>query len=272
MEELRNGGDILCIDILFELFQYFYVDELFKSFHNLIHQFPSLLKKGNVQLHLRHIDAHFRKHILPYIDINNVISIRIPNMYQMAPVNLGQFSQVRLLILHNVTDLNWPIHFPNELKYLTIYVRSKHRQKVLTKALSLDNLERLEFNSTFLHFRDCKDKLDKPSTIRHLIFNSQRCLIDYQFLINNMPCLQLLRSANTYYPQGFKANSGSFASLHTIDLTCKHIDIDAMICFLTNVAIHSLRRCRLVNINNSLSTGIADVLISYYFPDFHILS
>jgi hypothetical protein len=263
-----NTGDIFCMDILFELFEYFYVDELFKSFNNIIHHFPSLLKKGHVQLHIRHIDAHFRKHILPYIDINNVISIRIQNMYQMAPVNLGQFSEVRLLVLHNVTELNWPTNFPKKLKYLTIYVRSKATQEIFKKALSLDNIERLEFNSTFLHFHDCSDKLEKPSTIRHLVFNSQRCFIDYQFLLNNMPYLQSLRSTNTYYPHRSKINSGSFTYLHTVDLVCKHIDIDAMIVLLTNIAIHSLRRCRLININNSLSTDIANVLISCYFPDF----
>jgi hypothetical protein len=268
MTKLRTTGDILCMDILFELFQYFYVDELFKSFNDIIHPFPLLLKKGNVRLHIRRVDAHFRKHILPYIDINNVISIRIQNMYQMAPVNLAQFNQVRLLILHNVTELNWPSHFPNKLKYLTIYVRSKARQEVFKKALSLDNIERLEFNSTFLHFRDCDDKLNKPSTIKHLIFNSQRCFIDYQFLLNNIPYLQSLTSKNTYYPHRFKANLGNFTHLHTIDLVCKHIDIDAMLVLLTNIDAHSLRRCRLVNINNCLSTDIANVLISCYFPDF----
>jgi len=264
-----NIGDILCNDILFELFQYFYVDELFKSFNNIIQDFPSLLRKGNVQLHIRNIDAHFRKQILPYIDINNVISIRIQNMYQMAPVNLGQFNQVRLLVLHNVTELNWPSNFPNKLKYLTIYVRSKARQEVFKKALGLDNIERLEFNSTFLHFHDCNDILDKPSIIKHLIFNSQCCFIDYQFLLNNVPFLQSLRSINTYYPHRSKANLGSFTHLHTIDLVCKHIDISEMIFLLTNMTIHSLRRCRLININNSLSANIANVLISYYFPDFY---
>jgi hypothetical protein len=255
-------SNILCTDILFELFRYFYVDELFNSFNGIIHHFPLLLKKGNVQLHVRRIDSHFRKHILPNIERNNVISIRIPNVYQMAPISLGQFNHVRLLILHNVTALNWPCQFPNNLKYLTIYVRSKDREKVFKKALGLDNIKRLEFNSTFLHFRESDEILDKPSTIKHLVFNSQRCFIDYQFLLNNMPYLHSLRSTNTYYPHRFNKNPGSFIYLHTIDLVCKHIDIDAMIFLLTNVAVYTLRRCRLININSSLSTDIADILIS----------
>ncbi|CAF0907699.1 unnamed protein product [Rotaria sordida] len=250
------------MDVLMELFKYFYVDELFYLFNDIIHQFPLLLKKENVQLHVHHIDAYFRKHILPNIEINNVISIRIKNMYHMAPVNLGQFNQVRLLILHNVTGLNWPSHFPNNLKHLIIYARSKDREEVFTKALCLDNIEKLEFNSTFLHFHDCHDILVKPSTIKHLVFNSQRCFIDYQFLLNNMPYLQSLRSTNTYYPHRFNTNLGIFNYLHTIDLICTHIDIDTMIFFLTNIVSNSLRRCRLININSSLSTNIAYVLIS----------
>jgi hypothetical protein len=262
MTEFKVMGNILCMDVLCELFQYFYVDELFNSFDDIIHFFPLVLRKGNVQLHIRQIDAHFRKRILPNIEINNVISIRIPNMYQMAPVDIGQFTQVRLLILHNVTTFNWPCNFPSKLKYLTTFVRSKYRQDVFKKALSLDHIERLEFNSTFLHFHDCNDILAKPSPIKHLIFNSQRCFIDYQFLINNIPDLQSLRSINTYYPHRVKTYIGRFNCLNTINLVCKHIDIDAMIFFLTNIAVHSLRRCRLININNSLSPDIANVLIS----------
>ncbi|CAF3434511.1 unnamed protein product [Rotaria sp. Silwood1] len=250
------------MDVLMELFKYFYVDELFCLFNDVIHQFPLLLKKGNLQLHVRHIDAYFRKHILPNIEINNVISIRIKNMYHMAPVNLGQFNQVHLLILQNVTALNWPSDFPTNLKSLAIYARSKDREAVFKQALSLDNIERLEFNSPFLHFHDCHDILTKPSTIKHLMFNSQRCFIDYQFLLNNMPHLETLRSTNTYYPHRFNANLGTFTCLRTIDLICKHVDIDAMISFLTNIASNSLRRCRLINISSSLSTHIAIVLIS----------
>jgi hypothetical protein len=269
MIQLRNIGDILCTDVLIELFEYFYVDELFQSFGHILHNLPLLLREGNVQLHIHDIDAYFRKHILSNININNVISIRIENMYQMAPVNLSQFKHVRLLILRNVTEINWPKHFPINVKCLVLYVRSKHRHEVLKKALNLDCVEKLEFHSTFLHFHDCDDILNKPSSIRHLLFNSKRCFLNYRFLLNNMPYLQSLRSINTYYPHGFKQNSGTFRNLHTIDLSCKHIDIDEMISFLTDTAIHSLRRCRLINIQNSLlSTGIANVLISCFFPDF----
>lgn len=77
-----ESSDILCVDILFELFQYFYVDELFNLFSNIIHNLPALLKTGNIRIHIRHIDRRFRKHILPFIDINNVISARIPNLYR----------------------------------------------------------------------------------------------------------------------------------------------------------------------------------------------
>ena len=64
MTEFKTTNDFLCMDILLDLFQYFYVDELFQSFHDIIYHLPILLKKGNVLLHVRDIDAHFRKHIL----------------------------------------------------------------------------------------------------------------------------------------------------------------------------------------------------------------
>ncbi|CAF1272219.1 unnamed protein product [Adineta steineri] len=262
MTKFRTISNILCTDILLELFQYFYVDELFNAFNDTIHYLPLLLKNGNVQLHVRHVDSHFRKHIMPNIERNNVISVRIQNMYQMAPVNLGEFNQVHFLVLHNVTELNWPDNFPKDLKYLTIYVRSKDRHKIFKKALNLDNIKRLEFNSTFLHFHDCNETLVKPSTIKHLVFNSQRCFINYEFLLNNMPDLQSLKSSNTYYPHRTKTNLGIFNRLYTIDLDCKHIDIDVMILFIIDVSRYSLRQCRLININNSLSSYIADVLIS----------
>ena len=255
--------NILCMDMLLELFQYFYVDELFNSFNNIIHLFPSILKNGKVQLHIRYIDTHFRKHILPNIEINNVISIRIKNMYEMAPVNLGQFNQVRSLTIGNVTARNWSCDLSNTLTHLTIFVRSKDRREVFKKALGLSNIDRLEFNSTFLHFNECHDILPKPSSIKYLIFNSQCSVIDYEFLLNNMPHLQSLKSINTYYPHRNRINLGRFNYLHTIDLVCKHMDIDAMIFLLTKIAVHSLRRCRLINIENSLLlSGIANVLIS----------
>lgn len=180
----------------------------------------------------------------------------------MAPVNLGQFDQVQRLTLHNVTAGNWPCQFPNRLKYLTVHVRSKHRESVLKSALGLESVERLEFHSSFLHFKTCRDKLEKHSTVRHLIFDSQRCFLDYHFLRENVPNLRSLISRNTYYPHRFDTNPGLFSSLHTIEMSCKHLDIAAMISCLKKIAVHSLRRCRLVNTDNSSSAGIALVLIS----------
>ena len=103
MVDTRNIGNILCTDVLLELFQYLYVDEIFKLFHDTIGRVSSLLKEGNVRLHIDHVDRYFRRHVLPHIDSANAISIRIRNMYQMSPVDLGQFNRVNLVELHNVT-------------------------------------------------------------------------------------------------------------------------------------------------------------------------
>lgn len=254
----------LSIDILLDLFHYFYVDEIFHSFSGIVGQLPSLLSNGSTPLHIRSMNAYFRKRILPNIEIDNVRSIRVQNLYHMAPIDLDQFRHVRLLILQNVTTANWPRRFPIALTCLTLHVRSKDREEVLLKALSLDSLERLEFHSTFLHFRRCKKTLEKPSTIRHLAFNSQRCCIDFEFLRNNMPDLRTLRSINTFHPHRFPTadDQDRFSALETIDLHCRHLDIEAMISMLMTMAGNSLRRCQLVNISNSLSSGIADDLIS----------
>ncbi|UJR27147.1 hypothetical protein I4U23_008446 [Adineta vaga] len=260
--EIHINDTFLCTDILLELFQYFYVDELFYTFADTIYHFSSLLQQGNVKLYVRQMDGYFRKHILPHIEPKNVLSIRIPNMYQMAPISLSQFTNVGLLILHNVTKLNWPQNLPQNLKSLTIHVRSKHRSEVLKKALDLDNVQRLEFSSTFLHFTKSNEVLLKPSRIKHLIFKSQRSFIDYAFLSINIPNLQSLKSEKTYYPHGIESYFIRFSCLHTIDLICKYMDIDTMISFLENVAAYSLRQCRLINLSNSLSSDIAVILIS----------
>ena len=264
----------LSVDILLELFHYFFVDEIFHSFNGIVGQLPLLLSNGNTPLHVRRMNAYFRKWILPNIEVNNVRSIRIQNLYQMAPIDLAQFRNVHLLILQNVSAANWPRRFPIALKNLTLHVRSKDREEVLLKALSLDSIERLEFHSTFLHFRRCKKTLEKPSTIRHLAFNSQRCCIDFEFLRNNMPDLRTLRSINTFHPHRFPIadDQDRFSALETIDLHCQHMDIEAMISMLISIAVNSLRRCQLVNINNSLSSGIADVLLSWSFSDFSLWS
>ena len=267
---MASGG--LCMDVLLELFQYFYVDELFHSFNEIIDHLPALLSSGNMPLHIRQMNRHFRRQILPNIEIGNVRSIRIPNLYQMAPVDLGQFQRVRFLILRNVSAANWPRRFPPSLKYLTVHVRSKDRQEVLLKAFSLDSIERLEFHSTFLHFRKCRETVANPSMIRHLVFKSQRCCIDFEFLRINAPDLRSLRAINTYFPHRFASDSGQFSALHTIELHCRHTDIEAMIFMLISVAAHSLRRCHIVNTNNSLSSGIADLLISWLFSDFWLWS
>ena len=262
MPEWAGAGNFLSADLLLELFQYFYVDELFHLFADLGQPLPALLRTGGLPLHIRRVDRRFRQHILPRIEVQNVVSIHIRNVYQMAPVNLGQFDRVRWLTLHNVTAGNWPCRFPNRLKYLTVHVRSKHRESVLKSALSLKSVERLEFHSSFLHFKACRDKLENHSTVRHLIFDSQRCFLDYHFLRENVPHLQTLISRNTHYPHRFDMKPGLFASLHTIEMSCKHLDIAAMISFLKQIALHSLRRCRLVNNHNSSSAGIALLLIS----------
>ncbi|CAF0904590.1 unnamed protein product [Adineta ricciae] len=262
-------NDVLCEDVLLELFQYFYVDELFYTFDGVINNFSSLLTICNVALHVRNVNTNFRKHILPYIQPKNVLSIRIPNMYQMASVDLSQFKCLGLLVLHNVTDHNWPRNLPLNIKSLIVHVRSKHRNKVLKKALALDSIQRLEFNSTCLHFDKSNEALRKPSRVKQLIFNSQRCFIDYTFLLINMPDLQLLKANQLFYPHRLDSNRLRFSELHTLDLICKHLDIDEMISLVKNVAACSLRQCRLVNITNSLSSTIAVILISCYSPDFH---
>lgn len=267
MVETRNICNILCTDVLLELFQYLYVDEIFKLFHGTIDHVSSLLKQGNVQLHIGHVDRQFRRHILPHIDRTSVTSIRIRNMYQMSPVDLGQFNHVNLVELHNVTVTNWPNRFPEQLKYLIIYVRSKHRQEILKKAVSLNNLRTVELHSTFLHLDGDDDDFvteehGHSSSIRHLIFNSRRCFINYQFMLNKMPLLQSLRSINTYYPHARQPIFGKFASLHTVDLDCRYTDIVEMISLLMMIARDSLQQCRIINIRNSLSSEIAEILIS----------
>lgn len=255
-------GASLCIDVLLELFHYFYVDEIFHSFNEVVHHLPSVLRTGQVQLHVRRIDKHFRKYILPNIDCHNVWSIQIPNLYHMASIDLSQFDQVRFLILRNVTTKNWPDRFPEQLRSLILFVRSKDREKVFHQALGLDHIQRLEFHSSFLHFRECHRILPKPSKIKHLIFTSRCSCIDYQFLVNNMPYLRTLRSTLTYHPHRFEANLSRFRCLHTIELSCRYTDIKEMISLLSQITVKSLRRCQLVNINNSLSSRIAAVLIS----------
>lgn len=253
---------MLCVDVLFELFRYFYVDELFHSFDGSIDQFATLLRNGNVPLHVRRIDAHFRKRILPKIEPMNVISICIRNVYHMAPVKLAQFARLEFLILHNVSARNWPRDLPDRLKYLTVHVRSKDRNVVLKNALSLASIQRLELNSSFLHFADFNELLPEPSTVEHLVLRSRRSLIDYDFLVNNVPCLRSLRSSLTHYPHRISSTAGIFTCLHTLDLDCKCLDIDAMLSHLTNHCAYTLRRCRLINVRSSLSTDIALVLLS----------
>ena len=262
MPQWKNAGNFLSSDLLLELFQYFYVDELFHLFADLVQPLPALLGRGGLPLHIRRVDRRFRQHILPRIEVQNVVSIHIRNVYHMAPVNLGQFDQVQWLTLHNVTAGNWPCRFPNRLRYLTVHVRSKHRESVFKSALSLQSVERLEFHSSFLHFKACHDKLERSSNVRHLIFDSQRCCLDYHFLRENVPHLQCLISRNTHYPHRFDMNPGLFSGLHTIEMSCKHLDVAAMIALLKKIAVHSLRRCRIVNTHNSSSADIAFALIS----------
>jgi len=254
--------DVLCADVLLELFRYFYIDEIFHSFNEVIYDLPLILGQGARHLHIRRIDKHFRKYILPKIDPNHVVSIRIPNLYHMAPIDLSQFKNVQSLRLFNVTEKNWPDRFPRQTKSLFLYVRSRDRHELFHRSLTLAPIERLEFHSKCLHFRESDRILAEPSKIKHLIFSSQRCFIDYRFLVNNLPDLQTFKSNVTYYPHRFEVNLSRFSSLQSLSLSCRYIDIEEMISFLSKTTVKSLRRCQIVNTDNSLSSGIAVILIS----------
>ena len=257
--------DFLCIDVLLELFRYFYIDEIVSSFDEVIRDLPGLLRQSRVPLHVCRIDKHFRRFILPHIDCARVVSIRIPNLYRMASVDLGRFHHLHSLTLGNVTTKNWPGRLPQQLRSLVLFVRSRDRQEVFHRSLRLAHIERLEFHSTFLHFRECGQVLPKPSTVKHLIFSSRRCFIDYDFLANNLPHLHTLKVNLAYYPHRFEAILSRFSSLHTLVLSSCYIDIEEMISFLSQITGNSLRRCQLVNIKSSLSPDIALVLISWLF-------
>lgn len=261
----RNLNDILSIEIVVNIFQYLYIDEIFEFFNDSLDYLPLILAKYKVPLHIRKINRNFQKKIFMNIDPQYVRSIRIANMNEISPIDFTTFSQAQRFVLKNVSGKNWPKAFPTQIKHLTLHVRSRDRHEVLLNALTVKNLKTLEFRSNFLHFRESNNVLRKASTVEHLSFYSQRCLIDYRFLIMNVPKLQTLKGDLTYYPQRFSTGDGRFRHLETVDLFCKFSDLPFFVSILANFAKNCLKRVRIVNTESSLSTCHAVILTSCFF-------
>jgi len=163
-------------DIVFELFSYFNIHEIFYSFCVLIPRLPRLLIDGYVRLHVRSNNAYFIRWILPHIQLSQVFSLDLPK----RPYNpsLFRFIGLRSLVLRDVDEplklleksQDWPPYYLEHLSFhirnIDVYTKpSNVGTRVLEQVLQLTRLKSFELHESKSSFKmvELSDQLILPS-------------------------------------------------------------------------------------------------------------
>jgi hypothetical protein len=114
----------LCPDILFHLFTYFSLNELYDIYIDIIPYLSTLLNEGHVKLHIgKNGNEQFWNEFLPQINRNQIISLNIP--YQkIHELKLSQFLSLRSITLEKFRMINClSFHLMNQLRNLVYLER-----------------------------------------------------------------------------------------------------------------------------------------------------
>ncbi|CAF1197589.1 unnamed protein product [Didymodactylos carnosus] len=167
--------DDLCTDIVYELFEYFNVNELYLSFYNLTSSMKHIIDNYSLPLHVdlskRDSFNYFSEFIVPHLIAypKQVTSLKLSSIITYPFTLSIHFQSLRALTLLRMYSKNMiPIlkQFP-QLSYVYIGNHSRHSNGLITTILKIPTLKTFIFKS-LTHLQKLPLTTRNTSNIEHL--------------------------------------------------------------------------------------------------------
>ncbi|CAF4245978.1 unnamed protein product, partial [Adineta steineri] len=226
-------------DIWFEIFAYFYVDELFYTFLNVLNDIDFILLHDN---HLRlHVCTGFElaSNILSQINPHQIISLSIAKL-EKNQININNMIYLKSIIISGsntdkeIEDLLTQMILLKEIKNLSFSLNCNDLgPDLLNLALRIPGLKTLCIDHMVDWVID-----DHPAQIIQSIKNLDLdlyCHLEYiQRILLNLPNIQILRVKLHCSKRGFPdtLNDLLFNSIKNIHLTILDVSFDTIISFI----------------------------------------
>ncbi|CAF0771560.1 unnamed protein product [Adineta steineri] len=226
-------------DIWFEIFAYFYVDELFHTFFNVLNDIDSIFLHDNqLRSHVR-IGYRSSTNILLKINPNQVISLSVVEL-DKNQININNMIYLKSIIIRGsntdkeIEDLLIQMILLREIKNLSISLYCNNRgPDLLNLALRIPGLKTLYIDHMVDWVID-----NHPAQIIQSIKNlhlNLYCYLEYiQRILLNLPNIRTLRvklrRGEKYFPDTL--NDLLFNSIKKIHLTILDVSFDTIISFI----------------------------------------
>jgi len=230
-------------DIWFEIFAYFYADELFYTFINVLNEIDSILLNDiRLRLHIR-IDYELTSKILSQINPTQIISLSIEEM-ENNQIDINQMIYLQSILIKGTNIDRWMEHLfkqmilLNQIKKIWISLFYNDRGPYLFNlALRIPKLKQLKFND----MSNWEMDYYQNEIIQTNIFSMEKlycnfyCQFEYiKKILFYLPNLRILRLKLLRGNDNFTENPPEFLfnSIKKIHLTLCDISFDVIISFL----------------------------------------
>ncbi|CAF1066049.1 unnamed protein product [Adineta steineri] len=250
----------LCRDIWFEIFAYFYADELFHTFLNVLNDIDSILLNDNqLRVHVR-IGYRSSTNLLLKLNPYQVISLSIVEL-DKNQININNMIYLKSIIIRGVNtdkeieDLLIQMISLKEIKNLSISLYCNHRgPDLLNLALRIPGLKSL-FIDHMVDWVIDNHPAQIIQSIKNLHLNLY-CHLEYiQRILLNLPNIRTLRVKLRRGEKSFHdtLNDLLFNSIKKIHLTILDVSFDTIISF-----IEKMPNIQIIKING-YTGGVNDI-------------
>ncbi|CAF1381475.1 unnamed protein product [Adineta steineri] len=251
-------------DIWFEIFAYFYVDELFHTFFNVLNDIDSILLHDNqLRSHVR-IGYRSSTNILLKVNPNQVISLSVVEL-DKNQLNINNMIYLKSIIIRGsntdkeIEDLLTQMILLKEIKNLSISLYCNDRgPDLLNLALRIPGLKTLYIDDTnyWKIYNYPTEIIQSQSlSIENLSLNFY-CHLEYiQRILLNLPNIRTIRVKLHRSKRGFSDNLNDllFNSIKKIHLTILDVSFDRIILFDRIISfIEKMSNIKIIKINGHI--------------------
>jgi hypothetical protein len=247
----------LCPDLLFHLFEYFSLNELFNIFSDLIPCLSILLNQSHMKFHIdQNATEDFWKRILFEINSNQILSINNSHL----TINFSIYSSLQSINLNlQSSSIFQQFQFLIHLKQLSIQLSERiiEEQTWLSSILILPKLKTLKIDLNIpkiLLIPQRSISIDKSihqsNTIEYLQMNIPMSYQSLLVFLEHFPNLKIFRALlYQLNPSSISnVNLPSLLSLQTLDLRGYIKNMSSIIRLISSL-MPNLKHCRLMAMN-----------------------
>ncbi|CAF3609656.1 unnamed protein product [Rotaria sp. Silwood1] len=246
MEYTTTFND-LCADLLLNIFEFFTLNEIYYSFHEVIPYLTSLLVNSKARLRMCDL-------IIPEVQPTIVASLELQYLSRSSSPLLSDFINLRSLVLHDMED-PWLIinqNFAESLERLYLNISLRNKNTIIAEFLSfVFRLSKLKYftiiypSSYFIIQEDSFILPKLSTTIESLKLDVKCSMLCLDKLLKYLPSIRHLHATVAFTEENIEIYSRAsvFPTVQYLFLSWEYIPIQDVIRFCQTMPC--LRQCTL---------------------------